>query len=451
MQRRGKELVRRAFVSAGRAQFFGVSLGPAVGPIAALLARGVTVPVSALVTVMASKFIIAQEGVGGYALYSVIAALPALLAFTTLGVGAGVTDGVAQLRSLGREVAYGRLLTAIRVLIASAAGVLLAAGCIGISRSWSLILGVQVDGNASIALLAAATLFAINMPMRLAQNILTGAGLNHQAVLYQLVGLLACATVILTAHSLRLALGVFLIAPFVGTFVGGLATWRRAKRIIGATIKDLVRDLCERRPGEPIRQFAGAMSVIMVANALALQSDRIVLSHTSSAVEVAKYSVALPIAVAGMSVLEAASMSLWPVFARWRVDSSKGVGGRLARVILAFGGFGLTSAMGVLLLGGRITSWMSNGEAGASFALLGALAALLFFQSVWWPLGIFLTDPVGLRRQAGWAVLGAVGNITASILMSMAWGAIGPAIGTVIGTVITIGGCLPLVRDRIKG
>ena len=84
--------------------------------------------------------------------------------------------------------------------------------------------------------------------------------------------------------------------------------------------------------GERVFDTAWPMLIQMIALPLAMQSNRLILSHVSSVDELATYSLASQMFNPIFSVSIAASMALWPVFARAR---SRGEYRRLAAQAVA--------------------------------------------------------------------------------------------------------------------
>ncbi len=84
-----------------------------------------------------------------------------------------------------------------------------------------------------------------------------------------------------------------------------------------------------RSEGERVFDTAWPMLVQMIALPLAMQSNRLILSHVSSVDELATYSLASQMYNPIFSVSIAASMALWPVFARARSRGESDVSPRM--------------------------------------------------------------------------------------------------------------------------
>src|SRR5215213_5022639 len=85
-------------------------------------ARLLVLPVSALLGIVVTRLLIDTYGPAAYAQYALLVGIGALLPFTDLGMSAAVTNAVAASSDPARDEALRRtLLTAVRVLLVSAA------------------------------------------------------------------------------------------------------------------------------------------------------------------------------------------------------------------------------------------------------------------------------------------------------------------------------------------
>jgi len=172
------------------------------------------------------------------------------------------------------------------------------------------------------------------------------------------------------------------------------------------------------------------MFVIMVALPIALQSDRLILSHRSGAVELTQYALAVQVYASVWSVLYSAGISLWPLFARRGAQ-----GDDLRRPWLnAIRGFFVSGALaGALLLVvlPLIVSVVGGGTVKAPMILAASFAALLIVQTAHLPSAMLLTKPTHLRFQALCVLIMLVINVCLSWVLARPIGAAGPVIGSV--------------------
>jgi O-antigen/teichoic acid export membrane protein len=172
------------------------------------------------------------------------------------------------------------------------------------------------------------------------------------------------------------------------------------------------------------------MLIIILSLPLALQTDRIILSHVSSLRAVANYSVVVQIFAPVVALVTAASQPLWPMYARARRDGVPGP--NLLKISLLFCA-GATLICAVLVALADPLGHVIGGKSMRVGTLLPVAAALtVMIQALVAPLAMKLTDPAGLRVIATWNVLAIPVNLTLSILLAKSLGAPGPLVGTAI-------------------
>jgi O-antigen/teichoic acid export membrane protein len=172
------------------------------------------------------------------------------------------------------------------------------------------------------------------------------------------------------------------------------------------------------------------MFVISASAAIGYQADRIILSHTADAIEVARYSVAAQLFFPLLGIVSSAGYTLWGKYALERQD--KGVSSRRFRqTVAAFAGAGLVEA--ALLIG--VGPWVNRAVLGvdAPRGVYMAFGLLLALQSTGLPIGMLLTDRNGLKWQAGLFSIMVLVNVWLSIVWSSSIGAAGPVFASAVG------------------
>jgi hypothetical protein len=130
------------------------------------------------------------------------------------------------------------------------------------------------------------------------------------------------------------------------------------------------------------------------------------------------------------SVISAAGITLWPVFARRRTAGRETSPARLSLV------FGLAAAgmsLAVAVASPVLADLASGGLIQLDVGLVLAFVALMTLQGVKYPTGTFLTDAAGLRFQAVMVLLMLPVNLGVSIVLAASIGPTGPVLGSVIG------------------
>jgi Na+-driven multidrug efflux pump len=186
--------------------------------------------------------------------------------------------------------------------------------------------------------------------------------------------------------------------------------------------------------GGRVFDVAWPMLLQMIALPIAMQTDRIILSHVSDLKNLAEYNLASQMYTPVWQVVSSAGVALWPIFARARARGGEARKFALPLPIsLAFGG----AAAVVCVVISFVSPWLSARASGGTIHLhLGVLIAFSIFmvlQATKYPLGMYMTDAKGLRYQAFMIVLLMPVNLGLSWILAIHLGAAGPIIGSAVG------------------
>lgn len=408
------------------------------GAKAALAARILTVPATALVSVAAAPLIIAEFGSQGFAVYSLIVGLVYMLPARDLGVGAAMTDAVARREILGSESLVRVLVTSFRTLTVASCMVLLVGLSGAIAGVWSIALGLGRSSVVDWAAAAALASLAITLLPASSHRVLLGAHRNATSIYLQAGGGFVLLAVLVMVVTLHLPLWVAVSAWGLGSLVAGLGGMYIAQHSLAIPLWEALRRAARRGDaGARIRHMAVPMVVITIALPLAYQSDRIVLSWFSSLDDVAEYSLVAPLFAAALAVIGAAGQSLWPVFAERRDHGKEALGAVLSLEGLFFVG-GAAAAVGLVVLGTPVTRFMGSGQVEPDIDVLVSFGLVIVAQAVWYPLAMFLTSPQDMRFQAWLHVVMLLGNLGLSIPLALVWGAAGPPTASALAVVVTL-------------
>jgi O-antigen/teichoic acid export membrane protein len=395
-------------------------------------------PVAAVAGVLAARVTVSMLGVGGYALFALVVGLAALNPIGDLGVGAAVTDAVARRHELGVEGVQRVLRTSLRVLIAVSAAVALTAWALAGLGAWAPLVGVSPSREVEVAVATTLTLFAAGLPLGLSNRVLLGAERNDIALGFQGGSGVMALLIILLAAVTHAPLWAYAAAPSAGVALASAAAWPMASSASGLSLLATVRSAALRaRPGGRVAHFAVPMMVITAALPIAYQSDRLMLSHLSNLGQVAIYSVGGQLYGSLFGLVGAAGMSLWPMFARRR-EHQAATRQELVRLTVAFAGVGVLLAVVMVAVGPWVAQFVSKGKIDVDYGVFAAFGLLLVVQASWFPTGMLLTDPEGLRFQAVTHVVMMVINLIASAVLAVRIGAVGPIIGSVGSLVIAV-------------
>lgn len=392
-------------------------------------------PLSAVLGIIITRLIIDNFGEAAFAQYGLLVGIGALLPFADLGVSAAVMNAVGGSADPARDEYVRRiLLTSLRVLMLSASVLLLVNVVITAGGWWPTLLGegLDPDTGSSVAALCFA-MIAITLPFAIGQRILAALGKNHVSI--ALGGLQS--PIVLAVLALALALGAtsgdFVpVVAYVATFVIALLALGIAARYVGPALLAAVRQVrhVRRARGARVVDVAWPMMVQMIALPIAMQTDRLVLSHVGGVAELAQYNLAAQMFTPIWGIVSAAGFTLWPVFARARIIGAKD---SPVPMSLVFGAAAAGLALVVALASPWLAQIASGGVITLDVALVAAFSLFMIVQGLKYPLGMFMTDARGLRYQAVMIVLMVPVNLGLSIVLAKSLGATGPVIGSFLG------------------
>ncbi len=410
-------------------------LGRAVGSSA--LAKIAVMAASGGLAIITTRLIIENFGVGAYAQYGLLTSMAALVPFADLGMSAAIINVVAGSAAASTDSTVRRtLISAFRVLFGSAAvlatvGVLLTA--FGL---WPTVLGKGLQAGGSTAALLCVLVFSVTLPLGVGQRILTGLGKNHVQIGTQalaapfILGTLA----VLLATQMPAGNFVSVLSYLASTVVAAVSLWLAGKAIspqVGSALRAAPKLITE--PGVKIMDVAWPMLAQMIALPIAMQTDRLLLSHLAGDVELAQYNLGAQLFGMITQTMAAAGMALWPIFARSRANSEIRAPWRLSGIFLLAAlvlGGSLAAVMpwvGPVITGGRITlsGWLILG-----FVLFVAV------QAAKYPTGMYMTDLKGLKFQVIPLIVMVPLNLGLSWILIAPIGAAGPVFGSVIAVTL---------------
>lgn len=409
------------------------SVGRSAG--AKLLVMGV----SGLVSIVSIRLVLGHYGVEAYAQYGLLVSIAALLPFADLGMGAAVLNSVAGSDDPARDDHVRRTLVGVYRVVALSGLLLAAVGVlVTLAGGWPVLLGDGLlPGSGPAAALACVVLFCLTLPLAVGQRILTALGRNHVRILVQGLAspIFATTVAVLVLTGGGRGGGYLAAFSYAGgaliAAVGSVVAFRSLPGLARRVLHDVWRVRSVR--GAPVLGVAGPWLVLTLALPVAMQTDRLLLSHLSTPTNLAEYGLGFSLFSLLSQTVSAAGVALWPVFARARstgevrspfgMAAAFGVGAALAAAVLA-------------LLLPWIVPVVSDGAVRLDGWLTGGLVALVVVQAANYPLGMYMTDAAGLRFQVPPVLLMAPLNLGLSWWLTLQVGAGGPVVGSAVAVAL---------------
>jgi O-antigen/teichoic acid export membrane protein len=394
-------------------------------------ARALTLPVSALAGLINTAVLIEAVGGAQYGYVALIGTIFLLLPFADLGVGARVVNAFA---AESREVALIVLTACIRILLVVGTSLVVVAALLNLSVAGTSLLGLPDSPDGRVSFITCMAIFALSLPLGLGQRVLLGLGRNSLVVGVSVTGPVATALAcwLLTTAGLK-SLLLSLVFP-LGLAISSFITSLLAVRIAGLRWADLAGRLIRRRDpamSVNIATTAMPMFVISIGLPIALHSDRLIIAHQATPLDLAAYSIAAQLYAPLWAIASTTGMPLWPMFARLRSEPEQAK--RLWRKA-QLGFLALSAGVGATLYfgGPTVARVVGDGEADTPAVLYLSFALLLVAQSTHLPNGMLLTDDSGLRFQAICVLVMVIANIGLSIFLTPTLGSAGPVIASAV-------------------
>ncbi|MGQ7350606.1 oligosaccharide flippase family protein [Quadrisphaera oryzae] len=394
--------------------------------------------VSGAVSIVTIRLVIGHFGVDAYAQYGLLVSVAALLPFADLGLASVVINAVSSSEDPDHDDAVRRsLVSAVRVILVSAATITGVGLAVTLAGLWPVLLGEGlIPGSGPVAALLCLVVFAATLPLAVGQRVLTALGLNHVQILLQgLASPLFAASVLLLVATGTDAGAYLAVFSYLGAAAIAATGCLLAARRLPTTARRVLREVPRLRsvPSVPVMGLAWPVLVQMVALPVAMQTDRLLLSHLAPTSELAEYNLASSLASLLLQTTSAAGVALWPVFARARARSDVASPYGLT---WAFTGAAAVAATALALAVPVLAHLLSDGAIVVSAWTTWAFAAFVVVQAAKYPLGMYLTDPRGLRAQVPPILLMVPLNLGLSWLLVAPLGAAGPVVGSVVSVLL---------------
>ena len=409
--------------------------GPARAILSSAGARVAVLPVTGVCSILTARLVTDAFGVGGYAVFALVAALPFLFPFIDLGVGAAVANAAGALPDRGHE--YRETVTRARrvLLLVSAVVLLIVLGAASVG-GWPALTGLPDSAAVNWGIAGAMVLFACAIPGSLGHSMLFGMRKNSWSVWIQGLGPPITLLLVFAATLWAPTILAILIATTAGILVSSWVATAVASRVRIARDARRAARATSRGP-TPVVLWATAWPMLIVSLSLpvSFQTGRLVLSWQATLEDVAIYSAAMVAFLPVFSIAQVAGQSLWGEFAGARARLESGAAEYMAglRVVTLVGMIG---AGGLVLLGPWLSRLAVNDAVQFPPELFWILGATVLVQALYIPSGMYLTDASGLRFQAVLTVLMGAFVLSFSVLTAGLLGVTGVALSLLVGIVV---------------
>ncbi|MGU3293306.1 hypothetical protein [Williamsia sp. M5A3_1d] len=392
---------------------------------------------NAAVATVALWLIVTRFGADSYGLYSLLATLILAVSFADLGLGAVLINATTDFRSGAIDraafVAVHDSIRRILWLIATAI-VLIAAG-LCVSGQWPAILGGVVDGRSGqIAASLVVAVIGLSIPFGVGPRILQGDGRMSDVVKYSVFGPIVQLVIFLPLVFTLDGPALLAVAPAIGAFAVAWWTDRRARADLGVRLLRAATRAGRQRLGRGVLSSSLSYLVISVGLALAFQSQRVVLSHNSSAAELSQYAVVAQYLIPVYSIATVAGQAMWP---EYRAADSSLTGRTLRRHIAVFALLGVAGAATLVCTVTVIGRWLLGGAISLPGTTLVAACVYLIALFAHQPSAMVLTDSRGLAAQAVLVTMAGALTVGGTVWFAGSYGAAGAfaVAGVVVGVV----------------
>lgn len=400
-------------------------------------AKVLVMGVSALFGLITTRLVIQHFGTAAYAQYGLLASFPTLLPFADLGIGAAVLNAVgASDRVRDDQLVQRTITTALRILTVSA--VLIATGgvLLQLLDAWPTLLGDGLLPNAGITATLCLVIYASVLPLAVGQRIIVGMRRSATQILSQGVVSPAFFLAVTACIWLAIPAGPQLSLLSYGantltTFICLAVAWRATFPLL----RDAMRDVPRLRavPGVKVLDVAWPQLVQSLVIPVGFAFDRILISHFGTAGMLARYNLAYQLFGLVTQVIVVAGVALWPFYARQRAT------GRIsspAGPVLVYSALALVLGLGLAILAPWLMGFLSQGQIAPDMWTLLGFVAYGVVTAAKQPLGMYMTDPRGMRAQIPWVLVMVPANLALAVLLIGRLGAGGPMVAATLTSLV---------------
>jgi O-antigen/teichoic acid export membrane protein len=252
-----------------------------------------------------------------YGAWMAISALMAFLRFTDLGLGNGLLGAISQAEGRGDHLYAQRAISSVLVCLCIVAGFLLIAFPISARFiHWDYVLGLaslKDRGEIQAAILIFVTLYAISIPVNMAQQVQRSIQQGYIANIWTAIGsLLSIVCVYIAAiHHARIPwlVGIISGIQLIPVLISGFVLYIVQRPDLRPSLRDFDWEVAKGLLGKGFLFFG-----LGIAGALAYDSQNIVIAHILGPASVGVYAVVQRLYSMISMVVSYATAPLWPAF-----------------------------------------------------------------------------------------------------------------------------------------
>ena len=405
-------------------------------------------PIQVAAAALVSFLTIRSIGVEAYATVGLLVGLQALFGFSNLGTSAVVSSAAGESLSLGVEHLARVCVSAIRITILSGGILVSLSGVLALLGFWPAILGIGDPQLLTLGALVATVAVALLQPLSQGGLILMATGHTMSATVLMVVTSLVTLALVICAALGHAPAIVFVICPYLAQTGVAFLTCLLGARMVGFSMRTLMASVMDRNyRGAQIKHEATPALVMWVLLPLAYQTDRLLISHLSTADQLASYNLAAQIFASLLSIVAIGSASLWGHYSNARVTATLPKASAFVRLSLALAAIGAILGILYIIATPFAVSLISSHQVQVSILTLLCFGFLLVVQSFHYPSAMLQTDKAGLRFNALAVAVMTVINLTLGLILTGPLGAAGPVLASAIA--LTFGLALPsFIRAR---
>lgn len=393
---------------------------------------------SGLIGIFTSRLIISSFGVDAYAQYGLLGTLPTLMPFADLGMVAVVINAIAGAEDPRTDPGVRRTLTtAFRILLRSGVVIFAAAVLLTVTGAWPYVLGRGglLPGAEWVPLICIGV-FVIGLPLSVGSRILVGLGrITTQIAATGITGPLMIGGVFLIATVMPAGGNYLAVVTYIVAALVSLLCLVLAARALPGQVTGAIREIRDRKrfPSVKAAHLAGPMVLQMLVLPIAMQTDRLLLSHLTRGDELAQYNLGSQLFNIVVQTISAAGVALWPIFARAR---SKSQIVSPVRTTVIFGALGAAAGLAILVVSPWLVEFVTKGAFALDPWLLGGFVVFVTLEAAKYPVGMYMTDAKGLRFQVIPILILVPLNVAVSWVLTLVIGAGGPIIGSAVSVLL---------------